>query len=532
MSEAIKIIIATTLTEESMAILKDESRVEVIEITPKTLNIRDALPDAHALVIREDVRVDASLLEAAPLLKLIASMSTGLNNIDMQAATARGILVMNTPGISAIAVGEHTLTLMLALSRRLTASHNSIREGYWLLDRSRQMGTQLFGKTIGLIGMGRVGRIVAQRCLAFNMTVLAYDPYIGEDHLPDDRIQLVGLKKLLKRSDYVSIHVPPTRETQGMINSDIIEGMKEGARLINTAHGSIIDEQIVAEALKSGHLGGVAVDVFSEEPPFSSPLVGLDGVIHTPHIGDNTIEATQDLSLNVVQQVLDAMLDVDYRNVVNMPILPDTSYETIRPVIDLAVGIGHVHHTLAQTPIRRVAVEVRGQDMSGMIKPATVGILMGLLKPVLGDSVSAVNAPLLAHERGLQVTQAKDLTIGDYSNAIVCQVVLENGEEITITGTLLDHSEPHIVQINDYRMNFIPQGDLLIMGSVDKPGIIGQVGTLLANNEVNIASWHTGRANPGGNTLTVLTLDEPMPDHIFDSLMNLEFVRHAHQVQI
>jgi D-3-phosphoglycerate dehydrogenase len=308
--------------------------------------------------------------------------------------------------------------------------------------------------------------------------------------------------------------------------------MKTGARLINTSFGAAVDEAALAEALKSGHLAGVALDVYSEEPPYNSPLIGLDSVIHTPHIGDNTLEATQDLSITVAKQVLDALADRDYRNVVNMPLLPGADYEQVRPYLKLAESIGGLMTSLARTPVRRVAVEVRGDELNGLIKAITVGILKGLLVPILGESVSTVNAPILATERGWQITQVKGVQTSDYSNAVTCQVTLEDGEEITITGTLLDHKRPYIVQINHYRMNFVPEGHMLLMGSYDRPGVIGKVGTLMAERGVNIASWHTGRSEPGGHTLTVLTLDEAIEEATFGELEQLDFVRHLHRIYL
>lgn len=526
------VLVATDLTDESLALLRQAEDVSFEIVPPNPATLRPRLREAHALISRDDLTVDDALLEHAPHLRIIARVTAGIAHVDVDSATQRGILVMNTPGANAIAAGEHTLTLMLALSRRLPLAHNSLREGYWLLDRKRQAGVQLFGKTLGIIGLGRVGQIVAQRSLAFGMTVLAYDPYISEDHLADPRIQLISLRELLSASDFISLHVPATRQTHRLINEEAIALMKPGARLINTSHGSIIDEAALATAIKSGQLAGAALDVFNEEPPYNSPLIGLDHVIHTPHIGDNTIEAMQDLSTRIVEQVLDALRDFDYRNVVNMPLLPGVNYEAIRPYLRLAQCIGALHHALARLPLRRVAVELRGDDLSGLIKPITVGILQGMLAPILGEKVSYVNAPLLAVERGWQITQAKGLSKSEYANSVTCQTTLEDGEEITITGTLLDHKQPHIVQINQYRMNFVPEGYLLIVGSYDKPGVIGRVGTLLSDHNVNIASWHTGRAEPGGHTLTVLTLDEAIPEEMLEELRGLDFVRHARQVRI
>ena len=527
------ILVATDLTEQSLSILRQQDDVELLTVSPTNpAAFRDCLKVAHAVIARDDVQIDAPLIADAPNLRVIGRVGANVGGIDVEAATSRGIIVMNTPGANAIAAGEHAITLMLALSRRIIPAHNSLKQGYWLLDRKRQAGTQLHGKTLGLVGLGRVGQHVAQRLLAFGMTVIAYDPYITEEQIADKRISLVGLKELLSRSDFVSIHVSATQETRGMFDEALIRQMKPGARLINTAHGSVLDEAAVARALKDGHLGGVALDVYREEPPYNSPLIGLDNVVHTPHIGDNTVEATQDLSTRIVAQVLEALRGEDYRNVVNMPFMPGLDFEATRPYLKLAEQIGTLVHALARHPVRRVAVEYRGDDVSGLVKPLTVALLKGLLAPVLGDSVNYINAPVLAVERGIQVTQAKGLKAGEYTTLVACMVTLEDGEQIYMAGTLLDRREPLIVQINAYRMNFNPHGHLLIMGSYDQPGVIGRVGTLMATNGINIASWHTGRATRGGHTLTVLTLDEQIPEDVFADLCLQDFVRHAHQVQV
>ena len=527
-----KIVVATDLTDEALEALRAQENVELVMVTPRLRAVQEALADAHALIARDDVPIDKALLDGAPLLKVVGRVGAGLAGIDIPSASARGIIVTNTPGTSAIAAAEHALALMLGLSRRLVALHDSLKEGYWLLDRKRQAGNQLSGKTLGIVGLGRVGGVVAQRCLAFGMTVLAFDPYLADEQVEDPRIQLVGLVELLTRSDIVTLHVPATSETRGMADEAFIKRMKPGAKLINTAFGGVMDEAAAANAVKDGHLSGVGIDVYGEEPPYNSPLIGIENVLHTPHVAENTVEAAQDLSIQIVGQVVDSLRGVDYRNVVNLPFVPGTEYETVRPYLTLAERMGTLLHVLARHPIRRVAVDYRGDDLITLVKPLTVALLKGLLAPSLGESVSYVNAPMLAAERGIQVTQTKGLKTGDYSTLVSVQVTLEDGEEIIISGTLLDRQEAHIVQVNEYRMNFVPSGHLVIMGSYDQPGVIGKVGTLMAENKVNIASWYTGRATPGGQTLTVLTLDQPMAEEVFEQLLKLEFVRHAHQAAL
>lgn len=527
-----RILVAADLSPESIDLLNQAQDIRYEIIPPHLDNLRSHLKEAHALICRENVQVDADLLSYAPELKIIAHVSTGWSGIDLDTATARGILVMTTPGESAIAAAELTITLMLALGRRLVEMHNGVRDGWWLLDRARGAGTQVNGKTLGIIGLGRVGKIVARVALALNMQVLAYDPYIEEEMVLDRRIHLIGFNELLKVSDYISTHLPHIPEIEGLINAESIALMKKGVRIINTSHGSVIDEAALFEALKTGHVAGAALDVFREEPPYNSPLVGMEQVIHTPHIGDNTVENQAGLSLRVVEQVLDALRDVDYRNVVNMPLMPGVSFEQIRPYIHLANCMGAVHHALSRHPIQKIAMETIGEEMNRLLKPMMVGLIKGILEQQMETKVSFVNAPVIAQQRGWQVTQGKGLIPDGYSNAVTVQVTLDGGETITITGSLLDRKEPHIVRINQYQMNFVPKGDLLLMGSFDKPGVIGKIGSLLADNKVNIASWHTGRAEPGGYTLTVLTLDEPIPQEAMDAVLELDFVRHARGLHI
>ena len=524
------ILIATELTGEALTLLQTAEDAAIQTITPPSaVAVRAALADAHALIARDDILVDAALLDNAPELKIIARVGAGLSDLDVDAATERGIMVMNLPGVSAIAAGEHTIALMLALSRKLIAAHNSLLDGSFY--HHPPLGTQLYGKTIGIIGLGHVGKTVARRCLAFGMNVLACDPYLEEDQTGDKRIILAGQKELLARSDFVSPHVPETPDTHHLLNDQTIAQMKPGACLINIAQGSVLDEIALAQALTDGHLACAAVDVFSSDPPGTSPLVGLDNVVHTPHIAENTVEAAQDLSSRIVRQVLDALRGVDYRNVVNMPFVPGVDFEHIRPYMVLAERIGTVLHVLARHPVRKLAVEYRGEELTGLTKPLTVALLTGLLAPVLGSKINYVNAPILASEHGIQVAQTKDLEIGHYSNLVSCKAQMPDGEEIAMAGTLFDY-KPHIVRVNDYGIDFVPEGYLLLMGSRDIPGVIGQVGTLLAKNNLNIASWHTGRTEPGGNTLTVLTLDQPVPDAVFDALCKFDFVRHARQTKI
>lgn len=524
------VLVATALTNDALAVLQNAKDVELKVLAPDLKTVQKALPTADCLIIRDDFAVDATLLAEGKKLKIIARVGVSLAGIDVDAATQRGVIIMNTPGANAVAAAEYTVSLLLALSRPLIGAHESLISGKW--DRGTHNGVQLYGKTLGLIGIGRVGRRVAERAIAFGMNVLAADPYVAEAQVADLRVKLVGLDDVLIRSDFISLHCAVTPETRHIIDARALTMTKPGVRLVNTDHGSLIDEVALAEALRSGKVSGAALDVFATEPPDKSPLIGLPSVIHTPHLGDATVEAQRDLSTQIVTQVLDALRGEDYRNAVNMPFMPGRDFEAMGPYLKLAERIGALHHHLARGRIRRVAVEYKGDEVAVLVKPLTVALLKGMLQPVLGDSVNYINAPVVAIDRGIHVMQTKGLDESDYRTLISCQVHWEGGGQIIISGTLFSGIEPRIVQMDTYRTDFVPEGSLLVFGSYDVPGVIGRVGTLLATHKINIAGWRTGRAEKGGQTLTVVTVDQPLSEALLEEFRKQDFVRHATQMTL
>jgi len=522
------ILVATTLNEDALALLHGALDVALTVVNADTSATTSAIETADALIIRDDFPVDAALLTAGKRLKVIGRAGVGLAGIEVEAATVRGVIVMNTPGANAIAAAEYTFALLLALSRGVIPAHNALTAGEW--QRADHTGLQLYGKTLGIIGLGRVGRRVAERALAFGMDVIAYDPYVAEAQVSDLRVKLVGLDDILIRSEFISLHCAVTPETHHILNVGALTMVKPGVRILNVAHGSMIDESALADAIRAGKVAGAALDVFATEPPKNSPLIGLPGVIHTPHLGDATVEAQRDLSVQIVQQVLDALRGTDYRNAVNMPFMPGRDFEAMTPYLRLAERIGALQHHLANGRIRRVAVEYKGDEIAGLVKPLTVALLKGILSPVLGDSVNYINAPLVAMERGIHVTQTKGLDVADYTNLVSCQVHWEGGGQLIISGALFNHTELRIVQMDLYRTDFVPEGVLLVFGSYDVPGVIGKVGTLLASQAINIGAWRTGRTEKGGQTMTVLTLDQPLSDSLLAEFRGQDFVRHATQM--
>lgn len=523
-----RVVVATTLSQNGLELLRAEVGGLAQIIAPDQASNHSALATTEALIIRDELDIDRAMLDAMPRLRVIGRAGVGIAGIDIEEATRRGIVVMNTPGINAISVAEYSMALLLALARHVVQAHTALGTGTW--DRNALLGVELHRKTLGIIGLGRVGREVAKRALSFGMRVLAYDPYMAENHLQGLQVKLVGLTELLSSADVMSIHCAATPETRHMLNLETLALCKPNALLVNTAHGSIVDENALLTMLNNGRLAGAGLDVFAHEPVHDSRLINHPKVLHTPHLGDSTYEAQRDLGMIITQQVLDALRGEDYRNVVNMPVVDGTSFEAIAPYLKLAEAIGTLQHYLAAGPIQRVMLEFKGQEFQHLVKPMTVALLRGLLVPVLGrDHVNYINAPVLAYERNIFVTQAKGLDSTDYANLLSCQSEYASGK-LVIAGALFNQTDPHIVLVDQYRADFVPQGVLLIIGSYDVPGVIGRVGLLLAENNINIADWRTGRAERGGNTLSIATLDEPLPEAVMATLLAQDYIRHARQI--
>lgn len=463
-----------------------------------------AIPAYDALIVRSGTKVDADVLAAGDRLRVVGRAGMGVDNIDVRAATMRGIIVMNTPQANSIATAEQAMALMLAASRFTAQSHRSLADGEW--NRSQYAGIQLYRKTLGIIGFGRIGRHVAKRAQAFGMEVMAFDPYVSEEVGRDHGVLLVDLDDLLPQADYISLHTALLPETENMINADSIAQMKDGVIIINAARGKLIDEAALAQALQSGKVKAAGLDVFRQEPPAGSPLIGLPNVVHTPHLGASTLEAQRDVATQIVDQVLDALRGKDFRNAVNMPFPAGPGFETLRPYMTLAEKLGLLHCHLAEGAIRRIEIEVRADNVDELIKPVAAGLLKGILQKSITEEVNYINAPVLAEENGISTSQTKGMTPVDYPNLISCKVQWEGGERL-LAGVLFGGGEPRLVQVDEYSLEAKPLGEVLVLRNKDVPGVIGQVGTILAAYEVNIGEWRMGRDKPGGEALSFINLD-------------------------
>ncbi len=526
-----RILITDDLSPQAIERLQaaDDAGFDVVR-RPSPERLREIIPGYDALIIRSSVQVDADLLAVASRLKVIGRAGVGLDNVDIDAASLRGVIVMNTPGANTIATAEHTMAMLLALCRHVPQADASMRAGRWT--RSRFLGVQLYGKTLGIVGLGRVGARVAQRAQAFGMKVIAFDPYISDDVARELKVTLVDLDELLAHSDFITLHTALTPETRGLIDAQAIARMKPGVRLVNCARGALVDETALGEALRSGHVAGAALDVYSDEPlPADSPLRRLPNVVLTPHIAASTVEAQRDVGTQIVDQILAALRGEDFRNAVNMPVADAGVFRELRPYLLLAEKLGSLQMQLSEGRIKRVEVEFQGEEVSEHVKPLTVALLKGLLDPITDTPVNYISAPHLAMQRGISVSETRGLPIPHYANLLSCRVLWDGGERL-VSGSLLGHEFPRVVQIDTFRLDAQPEGIILVMESIDVPGVIGRVGTLLGTHGINIAEWRLGRTAPGGQALSFINLDTQAPPEVLTELTQLEGVIRVRQVTL
>jgi D-3-phosphoglycerate dehydrogenase len=524
-----RILITDPLPEEGLEILRaaDDVQVEANALHGEAL--RTAIGEYDALIVRSGTAVDRALIDHATKLKIIGRAGVAVDNIDIAACTERGIMVMNTPEPVSVSTAEHAFALLLALCRHLPAATASLRNREW--DRGRFLGTELHGKTLGLIGLGRVGKLMATRAQAFGLSVLACDPYIDEAAAREANVTLATLDEVLARSDIVSLHAGQPGARPQMLGAAEFGKMKPGARLINTARGDLVDEAALITALQHGRLAGAAVDVYTHEPPFDSPLLTLPNVVAVPHLAASTQEAQREVAVQIATQVLEALRGVHYRNVLNLAFVAGPDFRLRKPYLALAEKLGGLQSQLAGGPITRVEVEVKGEGMTGQIKPIAVALLAGLMRRLTKEPVNYVNAPALAAERGITITQTRGMPLVEYPNLLSCRVSWEGGRRL-VAGTLFGGSEARLVQMDAVRMDAKPEGHALVMHSRDVPGVIGIVGTLLAQFGVNIAEWRLGRDAPGGTALSFINIDGAPPQAALDAIQRLPQVIEVRAIDL
>ena len=483
-----------------------------------------------ALLVRSSTQVDNDVLTAGKRLRVVGRAGMGVDNIDIKAATASGVIVMNTPGANSIATAEHTLTMLLAACRHTAQAHTSVQNGQW--ERYRFVGIQLYRKTLGLIGFGRIARHVAKRAKAFDMEVIAYDPYVSEEIGQQAAVTLVDRDELFAQADVISLHSSLSAETEHIVNTANLAKAKDGVIVINPSRGGLVDEQALATALKDGRVRCAALDVYSEEPPgANNPLIGLPNVLTTPHLGASTEEAQRDVAVLIVEQVLDALRNEDFRNSVNMPFAAGPEFASVLPYMQLGERIGILQFHMADAPIRKVELELHGDTVREFTKPIATGVLKGLMSNVIAEPVNYINAPMLAEQHGIHIAQAKGLVGPEYTNVMSCRVSWEGGERI-VTGAVFGGEHPRILQVSDYHLDVDPSGTVLVMLNNDVPGVIGQVGTLLGAYGVNIGEWRLGRPHAGGDALSFINLDSEPPAGAIDALEQVEAIKKLRLVHL
>lgn len=516
---SIRILVSDPLAEEGLEILKEQYEVDV-RTDLREDDLVAIMGEYDALLVRSGTQVTAKVIEAGTKLRFIGRAGAGVDNIDMNAATRRGIIVANAPEGNTLAATEHTMAMMLSLARNIPQANTSLKTREW--KRSKFVGVELNEKTLGIVGLGRIGREVAKRANAMGMRIVGYDPFISEERAAQIGVEAMSLEELFRVSDVITVHTPLIKETRHVINKESIATMKDGVRIINCARGGIIDESALYEAVKSGKVAGAALDVFEEEPPLQSPLLDLDQVITTPHLGASTVEAQQNVAVSIAKQCISVLSGGSARYIVNAPIVPADKQETIEPFAYLAEKMGRFLIQLVEGRMEKVEL-VFGGDLSQLgnnNRFITRMALKGLLDPILQVPVNIVNAEFIANERGIGFSETMTQESGGFKNLLTLKVKTDRMEE-AMSATVFMKGRSRIVAIGGYTMDMIPEGYVIVSRHLDKPGVIGRASTILGKGNVNIAGMQVGRINPGEEAIMVLNVDSEVSSEMMDEIASM-----------
>ena len=526
-----RILVTDSLAPQGLDVFKNTPGFEVdVRIGLKLDELKAICAGYDGWVIRSGTKITAELIEAAKNLKVIGRAGVGFENVDVDAATKKGIVVMNTPGGNNVTTGEHTISLMMALARHIPQAVASLKSGRW--DRGKFIGVELCNKTIGIIGLGNVGRIVAERASGLRMKVIGYDPFISAENIARLGVEPAGLEEIFTKSDFITVHVPLTPETQGLINREALAKMKPTVRIINCARGGIIDEKDLAEAIKEGKVAGAALDVYVDEPPPADhPLVKMDQVITTPHLGASTDEAQLNVAIAVAEQMVDFLSKGIVRYAVNVPSVSPELLEILRPYLILAEKLGSLHVQMAGALPEEVQVEYRGDVTQYDVAPLTLAVLKGLLTPIMESGVNYVNAPLVARERGIHIVESRGDRAGDFASSITVKTKAATGD-LEVEGAIFGSKHPRIVRVNAFYLEAVPDGYILILHNKDVPGVVGTVGTLLGKNGINIAGMELGRSEKGGNAISFIHVDDGVTKKALAELRALPEILSAELVKL
>lgn len=524
-----RILVADKIRMDELEPLHDPAHFELVEVNGlKDDALADALADADAILVRSSTKITRASLARTSRLKIVGRAGVGVDTIDVDAATERGVAVLNAPAGNTVSAAELAFALLLSLVRRVAAADRSMRAGGW--ERSKFTGTELYGKTLGLVGVGRVGGDVARRARAFGMTVVAYDPFLPEQAARRLEVKLHELDDVLRSADVLSLHVPLTDRTAGMIGPVQLDLMKRGAVLVNAARGGVVDEVALLERLRDGRLGGAALDVFEQEPlPADHPFRSLENVVLTPHLGASTEEAQRNVALEIATAVRGALLEGDLSHALNAPAIGGEKMRRLRPLLVLAEQLGKVGAGLVNGPVVDVEVRYAG-DVDDALRPLAAAALCGVLSGVVGrPGVNMVNALLLAQQRGITLKRVRLDPVGDYAQFVELRVACRQRKS-RVAGALLAAAHPRMVRIDGYHVDIVPRGTLVVLHNRDVPGVIGRVGSVLGDAGVNIGEYHQARLEAGGDALATISIDGRLPSEVADRLRALPEVTDVREI--
>jgi D-3-phosphoglycerate dehydrogenase len=518
-----KVLISDKLSASAVQIFKERGVETDIKVGLDKEELARAIDNYDGLAIRSATKVTSKIIDRAKNLKVIGRAGVGVDNVDLAAATARGIIVMNTPFGNSITTAEHAITLMLALARQIPAADASTQAGKW--EKNRFLGVEITGKTLGIIGCGNIGSIVADRAHGLKMKVIAYDPFLSPEHAIDIGVEKVELEEMLRRADFISLHAPLTEKTRNILDARALAAAKRGVRIVNCARGGLVDEDALRAALDSGHVAGAAFDVFSIEPAVENPLFGHPNVVCTPHLGASTMEAQENVALQIAEQMSDYLLRGAISNAVNFPSITAEEAPRLKPFIKLAEQLGSFAGQVTESSLKSVKLLYEGHVAAMNTRALTSAAIAGLLKPLLQD-VNMVSAPSVARERGISVEETKREAQSDYDSLVTLTVVTER-QERSIQGTVFAGGRPRVVSIKGIKMDAEFGPSMLYVTNVDKPGFIGHFASILGDAGINIATFHLGRQSAGGDAISLVEVDGSVPPEVIEKVRKLPHVQRV-----
>lgn len=524
----LKIVVADDLPPSALDVLRAEGWNVDARPGRAPEQLAADVADAEAIVVRSATKVTAPLIQAAPKLRVVARAGTGVDNVDVPAASVRGIVVMNAPGANSISVAELAVALMLALARHVPAADAAMKQGKW--EKKKFLGEEVREKTLGLAGLGRIGQEVARRAASFDMRIIAHDPFISEDVAGDLGVELVSLDDLFARSDFLSLHMPSTPTTKNIVNAERLAKAKKGIRIINTARGDLIDESALADAIESGHVGGAALDVFQKEPTVDHRLQTLPQVVATPHIAASTREGQELVGMETMAALRDFLRDGIIRNAVNFPSVSAEEFNRLKPFLDLGERLGHFIAQMNEGRVKALGVRYYGELAAGRTDMIANTVLVGLFKPMLEAGVTPVNARNVAHERGIEIIESRSTRSRNYTSLLSVKLHTPEGER-WVEGAVFERTIPRLVLLDGISVEAPLEGTLIVIRNTDQPGVIGAIGTILGQHNVNIANFALGRQ--GDSAVGVVTIDAPsVADAVLDEIRKVKGVREVRVVRV